>query len=98
MQEGILKKISYEGSAYESVDERAYFKLCDEKRRKQNPATNGLRGYISCFYWSFKNKSNFDDINSDWFCYIFVFLFFIYFLKLLSEVNPLELEEKRYLL
>ena len=33
-QEGIIKNISYERRAYESVEEKAYLRLCPEKRRK----------------------------------------------------------------
>ena len=31
--EGIIKKISYERRDYESVDEKAYLRLCPEKLR-----------------------------------------------------------------
>ena len=34
-KEGIIEKISYERCAYESVDERAYLRLCPEKRQKK---------------------------------------------------------------
>ena len=32
---GIIEKISYERRDYESVDKRAYLRLCPEKRRKK---------------------------------------------------------------
>ena len=34
-KEGIIEKIAYERRAYESVDQRAYLRLCPEKRRKK---------------------------------------------------------------
>ena len=34
-KEGIIEKISYERCAYESVGERAFLRLCTEKRRKK---------------------------------------------------------------
>ena len=34
-QEEVIKKISYEFCAYESVDEKVYLWLCSEKRRKK---------------------------------------------------------------
>ena len=42
--EGIIKKISYDRRAYESVDEKAYLRLCPEKRRKKkNSVHKGLK-------------------------------------------------------
>ena len=35
IEEGILKKISYERRANESVDEKCYLKLCHKKRRNK---------------------------------------------------------------
>ena len=35
ISEGIIKKISYERRAYESVDEKSLSFLCPEKRRKK---------------------------------------------------------------
>ena len=34
-KEGIIEKISYARRAYESVDEKAYLRLCPEKRWKK---------------------------------------------------------------
>ena len=34
-KEGIIEKISYEHGAYESADEKAYLRLCPEKRKKK---------------------------------------------------------------
>ena len=34
-KEGIIEKISFEHRAYESADEKAYLRLCPEKRQKK---------------------------------------------------------------
>ena len=41
--EGIIKKISYERRDHESVDEKAYLRLCLEKLRKKR--IQALKGY-----------------------------------------------------
>ena len=40
---GIIEKISYERRAYESVDEKAYLRLCPEKRPKKKKEFMYLR-------------------------------------------------------
>ena len=42
--EGIIKKISYERRAYESVDEKSHLKLCPEKRQKKKKTIWSIKG------------------------------------------------------